>query len=350
VLIAAGGTAGHVVPALAVAAELSARGSEVTFAGTAERAEATLVPEAGYPLRTYRVRGLERRPSLALARGLVLAGLAPAACTRILRRERPRVVFGAGGYVSGPMLAAAAALRLPAALLEVDAHMGLANRLAAPLVRRVFLSFPIEGLGPPRYVVSGRPVPASVLMATREEGRRAFDVPEDRPAVLVFGGSLGARSLNMAAVEAWGAVDRGFTVLHVTGERDHAWVAPHAAPHYRVVRWTPALGLLLAACDLVIARAGGSIWEIAAAGRASVLVPYPSATADHQSRNAAFFADAGAAVTLPDAQFSGERLRALVGELLAEPHRLEGMGEAARRLARPDAAGVIATELLEMAR
>jgi UDP-N-acetylglucosamine--N-acetylmuramyl-(pentapeptide) pyrophosphoryl-undecaprenol N-acetylglucosamine transferase len=338
------------VPALAVAAELSARGAEVEFAGTAERAEARLVPEAGYPFHAYRVRGLERRPSPALVRALVLAGLAPAACTRILRRVRPQVVFGAGGFVSGPMLAAAAALRLPSALLEVDAHMGLANRLAAPLARRVFLSFPIDGLRPPRYVVSGRPVPASVLAATRAEGLLAFDLPDERPVVLVFGGSQGARTLNMAALEAWSDADRGFTVVHVCGERDHHWVAQRAAAHYRVIAYTPRLGLLLAASDLVVARAGGSVWEIAAAGRASVLVPYPHATGDHQTQNAAYFADAGAAVTLPDAELSGERLRALVAELLAEPRRLEGMAAAALRLARPDAAGVIATELLELAR
>jgi UDP-N-acetylglucosamine--N-acetylmuramyl-(pentapeptide) pyrophosphoryl-undecaprenol N-acetylglucosamine transferase len=189
-----------------------------------------------------------------------------------------------------------------------------------------------------------------VLAATRDEGRRAFDLPGEGQVVLVFGGSQGARTLNMAAVEAWGEGEPGFTVVHVCGERDHAWVAPHASDHYRVLAFTPSLGPLLAAADLVVARAGGSVWEIAAAGRAALLVPYPHATSDHQSRNAAHFADSGAALVVADAELSGQRLRDAVGSLLAEPNRLAAMAEAGARLARPDAAGVIATELLELAR
>jgi UDP-N-acetylglucosamine--N-acetylmuramyl-(pentapeptide) pyrophosphoryl-undecaprenol N-acetylglucosamine transferase len=350
VLIAAGGTAGHVVPALAVAEELRARGARVTFAGTAERIEAQLVPAAGHPFLTYRVTGLERRLSPALLRGIGLALVAPAACTRILRRTRPDAVFGAGGYVSGPMLAAAAAARLPAALLEVDARLGLANRLSAPLVRRVFLSFPIDGLEPPRYLVTGRPVPRSVLEATREQGRRELDLPPDRQVVLVFGGSLGARSVNFAAAEAWAAHDPGFAVVHVTGERDFPALAGRAAPHYRVLPFTTQLGSLLAASDLVVARAGGSVFEIAAAGRPAVLVPYPHATGDHQAANAAYVADGGAAVVLDDAELNPERLRSEVAGLLAEPRRLQGMGEAARRLVRADAARTIASELVRLAR
>jgi UDP-N-acetylglucosamine--N-acetylmuramyl-(pentapeptide) pyrophosphoryl-undecaprenol N-acetylglucosamine transferase len=338
------------VPALAVADELSDRGADVAFAGTPDRIESRLVPRAGYRFSTYRVRGLERRPTPRLAVSLALAATAPAACMRVLRRERPDVVFGAGGYVSGPMLAAAAALRVPAALLEVDSHLGVANRLASPLCRRVFLSFPIDGLGPPRFVVTGRPVPRAVVTATREEGRDRFDLPPDRAVVLVFGGSQGARSINLAAAEAWAAADPSFTVVHVTGERDHDLIAWRAAPHYRVVPFTDDLAHLLAASDLVVARAGGSVWEIAAAGRASVLVPYPHATAAHQAGNAAYLADAGGAIVVPDAELGPDRLRAEVERLLDEPHRLAGMAAAAARLARPEAAGVIATELLELAR
>ncbi len=332
-----------------MADELSDRGARVTFLGTAEREEARMVPAAGYRLLTYRVRGFERRPSPALARSLLLAGAAPAACARILRRERPDVVFGAGGYVAGPALAAAAGLRLPSALLEVDSHIGLANRLAVPLVRRVFLSFPIAGKGPPRFRLVGRPVPRSVLRASREAGRTRFELPAEAKVVLVFGGSIGARSLNRAAVDAWAGADPGFVVVHVTGRRDHAEVAPHASTHLRVIEFTPHLGDLLAASDLVVSRAGGSVFEIAAAGRPSVLVPYPSATADHQAKNARHVADAGAAVVLPDAELSAARLRVLVAALLAEPARLEAMAAAARGLSRPHAAADIAGELLEMA-
>jgi UDP-N-acetylglucosamine--N-acetylmuramyl-(pentapeptide) pyrophosphoryl-undecaprenol N-acetylglucosamine transferase len=350
VLIAAGGTAGHVVPALAVAAELTARGAQVIFAGTADRMEARLVPAAGYPLHTYHVTGLPRRPSLALVKGLALAATAPAECVWILRRVRPDVVFGGGGYVAGPMLAAAAALRIPAGLMEMDAHLGLANRLAAPLARRVFLSFPIDGLAPPRYQVTGRPVPRAVLDATREGGRREFDLSADRQVVLVFGGSLGATTLNRAATAAWAADDPGFTVVHITGEREFALAATRAAAHYRVLPYTSSLGPLLAAADLVVSRAGGSVFEIAAAGRPSILVPSPNVTADHQSQNAAHIADGGAAIVIADAELTAVRLSAEVDALLAQPDRLAGMAEAARRLARPDAGERIATELLALAR
>src|SRR3954470_24339800 len=155
VLIAAGGTAGHVVPALAVAGELRARGAHVEFAG-GDRVEQKMVPEAGYVLHRFSISGLHRTLSPGLFASVFRAGKAPLVCRRILREVKPDVVFGAGGYVAGPVLAAAYTKQLPSALLEVDAHMGLANRLAAPLVDRVFLSFPIEGKTSPRYIVTGR--------------------------------------------------------------------------------------------------------------------------------------------------------------------------------------------------
>src|SRR5207244_153415 len=150
-LIAAGGTAGHVLPSLAVADELGKRGVRVTFAGSPDRVEARLVPEAGYELDTFRISGLPRRPTPALARALVLAGRAPRACARILEHRQPDVVLGAGGYVGGPMVLAAARRHIPTAVMEADAHLGLANRLAAPFARRVFLSFPIEGRDGGKY-------------------------------------------------------------------------------------------------------------------------------------------------------------------------------------------------------
>ena len=338
------------VPALAVADELTARGCQVSFAGTADRIEARMVPAAGYPFETYRVRGLPRRPGPALLEAGLLAAVAPAACIRILRRRRPAVVFGAGGYVSGPMLAAAAALRVPAALLEVDAHMGLANRLASPLCRRVFLAFPAAGATlPPRHVVTGRPVSHAVLDATREGGLAELGLDGSRPVVLAVGGSLGASRLNQAVAGAWAAADPGFTVVHITGEREFGEYAQRAAPHYRVLAFTTSLGPALAACDLVVSRAGGSVFEIAAVGRPAILVPSPNVTGDHQARNADYLADAGAARVIADAELTPERLHAEVDALLAEPARMEAMGQAAGRVARPDAAEAIAAQLLSLA-
>jgi UDP-N-acetylglucosamine--N-acetylmuramyl-(pentapeptide) pyrophosphoryl-undecaprenol N-acetylglucosamine transferase len=338
-----------VVPALAVADELAARGAEVVFAGTGDRIESRLVPAAGYPLHTFRIAGLERRLSLRAIRAAAYAAVAPGTCLRLLRRVQPSVVFG-GGYVAAPMAVAAAGLRIPAALLEVDAHMGLANRMASPLVRRVFLAFPIPDLRPPHYVVTGRPVPRAVLEATREEGRLELGIPEDRKVVLVVSGSLGAHSVNTAAADAWAGADPGFTVVNVTGPRDFPAMAKRAAPHYRVLEYTQSLGPLLAAAELVVSRAGGSVFVIAAAGRPSILVPSPNVTADHQTPNAEYLADGGAAIVIRDAELSGRRLAHEVSELLGSPRRLEGMGLAAHRLARPDAAAVIASQLLEMVR
>src|SRR6266850_2572907 len=156
-LIAAGGTVGHVAPSLAVAEALRARGVEVTFAGSPDRVEARLVPERGYAFDPFRVEGFPRRPGAGLARAVGLAAAAPAACLRILARRRPDVVLGGGGYVAGPMVLAAWLRRIPAAVTEADAHLGLANRLARPFVQRLFLAYPIDGVTSKARVV-GRPI------------------------------------------------------------------------------------------------------------------------------------------------------------------------------------------------
>jgi UDP-N-acetylglucosamine--N-acetylmuramyl-(pentapeptide) pyrophosphoryl-undecaprenol N-acetylglucosamine transferase len=244
------------------------------------------------------------------------------------------------------MVLAAGVLRIPAALTEADAHLGLANRLAGPFARRIFLAFPVEGLEGEKYRVVGRPIPRRSKPIPQDEARRRFDLPVEGPVVLVFGGSQGARRLNEAAVEAFGA--DGPAVLHLAGERDYPELAPRVKrPGYRLVPFTDEFGAALAAADLVVARAGGSVWEVAAAGRPGLLVPYPHATADHQEKNARYFERGGGAVVVPE---SGLDLRRQVEKLLADPVRLKEMGEAMRRLARPDAADVIAEELIALAR
>src|SRR5713226_3042682 len=210
-LIAAGGTAGHVAPSLAVAEALQRRGVQVTFAGTPDRIEARLVPEAGYELDTFRISGLPRRPSPELVRALLLAARAPRACACILESRRPDVVLGGGGYVAGPMVYAAARKRIPTALMEADAHLGLANRLAAPFAARIFLSFPIARREGSKYRVTGRPIPARSQVLPRDESRSLFGLPREGPVLLVFGGSLGAHVLNELAIEAFG--DAGPAVL-----------------------------------------------------------------------------------------------------------------------------------------
>jgi UDP-N-acetylglucosamine--N-acetylmuramyl-(pentapeptide) pyrophosphoryl-undecaprenol N-acetylglucosamine transferase len=244
------------------------------------------------------------------------------------------------------MVLAAGALRIPAALTEADAHLGLANRLAGPFARRIFLAFPVAGLEGEKYSVVGRPIPKRSEPTPQDEARRRFELPEEGPVVLVFGGSQGARRLNEAAVEAFGA--DGPAVLHLAGERDYPALALRVKrPEYRLFPFTDDFGAALAAADLVVARAGGSVWEVAAAGRPALLVPYPHATADHQAKNARYFERGGGAVVVTEGELE---LRRQVETLLADPSRLKEMGEAMRRLARPDAADVIAEELIALAR
>src|SRR6187551_1190458 len=219
VVIAAGGTAGHIRPALAVGEALRARGATVTFAGSPDRVESRLVPEAGFELDTFEISGFPRKPSLELLRSLMRAGRAPRACAAILKRRRPHVVLGGGGYVAGPMVFAAWRQKLPAALTEADAHLGLANRLAAPFARRVFLAYGIAGRHGSKYRVTGRPVPADHRGVSKEEGRRRFDLPWKAPVIAFFGALAGARSLNDFAVDTYG--DDGPAVLHISGERDY---------------------------------------------------------------------------------------------------------------------------------
>jgi UDP-N-acetylglucosamine--N-acetylmuramyl-(pentapeptide) pyrophosphoryl-undecaprenol N-acetylglucosamine transferase len=353
IAIAAGGTAGHVVPALAIADALRERGADVLFLG-GERAEAELVPAAGYPFFPLRVEGIDRKNPLKALRAVVLAGGATAAARRILKREGVDVVVGGGGYVAGPAGAAAVALRLPLVLTEADSHLGITNRLLGPRARKVFLAFPIDGREPPRYEVVGRPVPRGTGTADRAAARARFGLPADGPCLLVFGGSLGARSVNYAAIDAFGAA-APCSVLHASGRRDYDDLrarldALGSPPHYRLEPFVQPFADALAAADLAVARAGGSVFELAAAGIPSVLVPYPHATADHQTGNARWMADGGAAVVVPDAELDGPRLAREVGALLASPDRLHAMAAAARRLARLDAADRIADEVVGLAR
>jgi UDP-N-acetylglucosamine--N-acetylmuramyl-(pentapeptide) pyrophosphoryl-undecaprenol N-acetylglucosamine transferase len=352
VAIAAGGTAGHVVPALAIADALRERGAEVLFLG-GERVEAQLVPKAGYPFHPLKVAGIDRRNPLKAARAVGLAFGATAAARRLLKRERVDAVIGGGGYVAGPAGAAAIALRLPLALTEADSHLGIANRLLAPHARKVFLAFPIEGRSGARYEVVGRPVPRGTGMADRDEARRRFGLPLDQPCLLVFGGSLGARTINEAALAAFGST-APCSVLHASGRRDYddlrARLDALGSPdHYRLEPYVEPFAEALAAADVAVARAGGSVFELAAAGVPSILVPYPHATADHQTGNAKWMADGGAAVVVPDAQLDGTRLAREVGALLSSPQRLQSMSAAARKLARSDAADRIASEVLALA-
>jgi UDP-N-acetylglucosamine--N-acetylmuramyl-(pentapeptide) pyrophosphoryl-undecaprenol N-acetylglucosamine transferase len=318
----------------------------VTFAGSPDRAEARLVPDAGYELDTFRVSGLPRQPGIAQARAVLHALAAPAACDRILARRQPVAVLGAGGYVGAPMVVAAARRRIPAALTEADAHLGLANRLAAPFAKRVFLSFPIDGRKPPKYEVVGRPLPANARPLPRDEARDRLGLPAEEPVLLVAGARAGARALNEFAVETFGA--SGPAVLHVSGERDYDALRPRVTrPDYVLVPVLDGLGAAYGAVDLALMRSGSTVWELAAAGVPAVLVPYPFATGDHQTKNARYFQSAGGAILIPESDLGSvaETLRSL----LDDPPRLAAMSAAMKQVAKPDAAETIAEELMALA-
>jgi len=391
IAIAAGGTAGHVAPALAVADALRADGAEVAFIGGA-RAEAQLVPAAGYELRTISVEGMSRTHPLRAARALVRAALALPRARAILRELRPDAVLGGGGYVAGPVGLAALSLRIPLVLTEADSRLGLANRLLARGARRVCLAFAIpgraQGTKGRRYRVTGRPIP--VPGADRASARALFQIAEGQTCVLVFGGSLGARSINRAAVEAFAGdetsgdgdglgnaagerwvsgADAGrrstagddlaasmraedLRVLHIAGRRDYPELASRElGPGYDLREYLSLdeLAQALAAADLVVARSGGSVFEIAAYELPAILVPYPHASADHQSANARWMAAAGAAVVIADSELSGARLAREVATLLGDRSRLAAMARASHGLARPNAAREVADELLQAA-
>jgi len=317
----------------------------VTFAGSPDRVEARLVPEHGYEFDAFAVSGLPRRPSRAFVRAVGRALAAPVACRSILRRRKPDAVLGAGGFVAGPMVLAARLEGIPCALTEADAHLGLANRLAAPLAERVFLALPLDRHGE-KYRAVGRPIPAASRPVEREEARSRLGLAADARVVLVFGGSLGARLLNDLALDAW--ADAGPAVIHLCGERDYPELQGRASrPDYILQPFIEEIGVAYGAADIVLARAGGSVWELAAAGLPAVLVPGAFATGQHQEKNACWFADAGGAVVVPEAEAA--RAPRVVEELLGDADRLAAMAAAMRAVAKPDAAEEIADELVSLA-
>jgi UDP-N-acetylglucosamine--N-acetylmuramyl-(pentapeptide) pyrophosphoryl-undecaprenol N-acetylglucosamine transferase len=341
---------------MAVADALRADGAEVSFLGTRERIEAKLVPAAGYEIDFVKVRGIDRGSTLRAAKAGLEALVAVGTVLRVLWRRRPDVVMGGGGFVAGPAGLAAALARVPLVLTEADSHLGLANRLLARAARRVCLAFPIAGREGGRYLVTGRPVPEAVLVADRDAARARFDIDAGARCLLVMGGSQGARSVNECAIAALAErPGREFDVIHLAGRRDFEALEERlaAAPHnqrYTLLAYEPDLGQCLAASDLVLGRSGGSIFELTAAGRPAILVPYPHAAAGHQEGNAAWMAEAGAAVMVRDEELEPARLAREIATILGDGARLAAMTEASASLAKPDAARQIADEVLAAVR
>jgi undecaprenyldiphospho-muramoylpentapeptide beta-N-acetylglucosaminyltransferase len=354
-IVTGGGTAGHVLPALAIADALVAAGhprATVHYVGAERGIEARLVPPTGYPMTLLPGRGIQRRITLANLGAIGGLLLAAARALRLVRQQRPAVVVAVGGYASLAVGLAAVVWRIPIVVAEQNQAPGAANRLLARFAKASAVSFP--GTPLPRAVVTGNPIRAEITAIDphrdRQAAKAAFGVSDDRHLLLVFGGSLGAQRLNEAAlgaVAAWR--DRAdLTVHHVVGRRD--WDAVSAAApldtgtlEHRLVAYEDDMPAALAAADLAVCRSGSSTcFELAAAGLPSILVPSPFVTADQQTGNARHLVEAGAAVLVRDDELDGARLVAEVDALLADERLLAEMAEAARGWARPQAAAEIA--------
>ena len=355
VVIAGGGTGGHLYPGIAIARELVARRPDatVTFAGTSRGIESKVVPREGFQLDLLRSAGLKGRSGMAVVRGLATLPASAWDAWRILSRRKPHLVIGVGGYSSGPVVLLAALRRVPTLLAEQNAVPGLTNRLLSRVVNGAAVSFEstVSFFGR-RGFVTGNPVRPE-FFETREgyEGTR-----DDRRArVLIFGGSQGAHAINVAMVEAAPrlAAAGGVDVTHQTGERDVELVRrgyQAAGLAARVEPFLYAMDREMKSADLVISRAGATtIAELTAAGRAAILIPLPTAADDHQKKNAEVLARAGAAELIEQKELTGALLADRILALTGDAARRQAIAQAARASARPDAAKAIVDRALELA-
>jgi UDP-N-acetylglucosamine--N-acetylmuramyl-(pentapeptide) pyrophosphoryl-undecaprenol N-acetylglucosamine transferase len=357
VVIAGGGTGGHLYPGIAVARELLRRMPEakVTFAGTARGLEARVVPREGFELDLLRSAGLKATSATARLRGFALLPLSGADAWRILSKRRPDVVLGVGGYSSGPVVLAAAMRGIPTMLLEQNAAPGLTNRLLARVVSAAAVNFAstVSVFGR-RAFVAGNPIRQEFVAAAAAETGAGDAAGGAAPRVLIFGGSQGAHAINMAMVEAAPRLAAGRLALtHQTGERDLESVRAayrKAGLDARVEPFLYEMDREMTAADVVVCRAGATtLAELTAAGKPAVLIPLPTAADDHQRRNADVMVGAGAAEMIEQKDLSGETLAACIVALVADAERRGRMAAAARALARPDAARVIVDRALELA-
>jgi UDP-N-acetylglucosamine--N-acetylmuramyl-(pentapeptide) pyrophosphoryl-undecaprenol N-acetylglucosamine transferase len=353
-IIAGGGTGGHLFPGVAIAEEVMARepSSEVLFVGTTRGIEARVLPRLGLPHRFIDASGLKTVGLLGALRGLARVPRALWQSGRIVREFRPDAVIGVGGYASGPVVLAAWLARVPTAILEQNSIPGLTNKILGRFVRAVFLAFDETRrfFRPRRVILSGNPIRRALrdrLLAAGAETRR--DGP---PRIFCFGGSQGARAVNALMVEAAAALQRAgrpIAVVHQTGQEEREAVAARyreAGVEADVRDFIDDMAAAYGRADLVVARAGATtVAELAAVGRPAILIPYPFAADNHQERNAAALAQAGAAVVLGQAELDGDKLAAAIGDLLANDERLEAMRAAMRGLDRADAAADIAAWL-----
>ncbi|HEX8260423.1 MAG TPA: UDP-N-acetylglucosamine--N-acetylmuramyl-(pentapeptide) pyrophosphoryl-undecaprenol N-acetylglucosamine transferase [Rubrobacteraceae bacterium] len=326
-----------------MAGSLRRRGAAVEFVGSSTGIESTLVPKAGYTLHAIPLTGLSGGPVQRAHAGFLFFK-ALVRCRAILKEYRPGAVLGVGGYASAPAVLAANALKIPTFLHEQNSVPGRTNRLASRFVDEVFVTFPGAARLLQDATPMGMPTRREFFEVSREEALKRLGL--EPPVVLIFGGSGGALRLNLAAAEAFGGAT-SYTVFHISGRRDFARLSTDN-PRHRIVEYDDELWYPLAASDVVVMRAGaGSLFDVAALGKAAILIPFPHATGDHQLHNARYFTEKGAAELLNDDEVNPETLRARVESMLRDDPRREAYAGNIKALATPRAAGEIAGRLLE---
>ena len=353
-MVAGGGTGGHVFPGVALAEEVVGRhpDNDVVFVGTARGLEARVVPEAGFPIELIDVKGLKGKGPVKLLANLLILPRAFLQCLRVLRRWRPDVVVGVGGYASGPVVLAAWMVRIPTAVQEQNAVAGFTNRVLGLFVEAAFTAFPEAG----RYFADrkvyqlGNPIRRELM-----ENYMRPSLQHDRLRVLVFGGSQGAHALNMRMIESLphlADLRQRIEIVHQTGARDREQVeagyrACGFAPDVR--EFITDMSTAYARADLVVCRAGATtLAELTVCKKPSILVPFPRAADNHQVRNAQSLVEAGAAVMIEEKDLTGEVLAAEIRAILGQPERRDLMARAAGRLGAPQAAGEITDVCTEL--
>ena len=360
VVIAGGGTGGHLYPGIAVAREVLARQPDaaISFAGTARGIEARVIPREGFPLDLIRSAGVKGKSLIDRARGAVLVPVGLLDGLAIVSRRRPDVVIGVGGYSSGPVVLAAALRGVPTMLLEQNAVPGLTNRLLARVVQAAAVTFDsTQAFFGSKAFVSGNPVRPEFFAAAGPNQESALDDQATVTRVLVFGGSQGAHAINVAMVEAAAQLAAGgshLRLVHQTGERDVEMVRTayrQAGFQADVEPFLYDMGRQLGSADVIVCRAGATtLAEITAAGKAAILIPLPTATDDHQRKNAEALAAAGAADVLLQNDLTGPLLAQRLLALAGDRQRRRHMASAAKSLAKPDAARVIVDRAMELVR
>lgn len=344
-MIAGGGTGGHIYPAIAIAREYLGRNQSrrVVFVGTERGLEKTIVPKAGFPLEFISVGGLKGKGGLDLLGSIARLPLGFIQAFRLLSKHRPNVVLGVGGYSSGPVLLAAVLRRVPTIVHEQNAFPGLTNRLLARFVKKVAVAFAeaLPRMNRPDGVVTGNPVRTEFLAAKRPP------VTGNRQRLLIFGGSQGSRVLNDAMAGALLFLSRlkdRLDIVHQTGPNElqkvqQAYRTSGAFPNARVVAYLDPIVDEIAAADLVVSRAGAmTIGELSAIGRPAIFVPFAAATNNHQELNARVVERAGGGIVITESELTPERLGHAIEQIISDPERTRRMGEAAGKLAAPEAA------------